>query len=120
MLMNKQNYPVLRTKNVDQVPFKNELYSKDASWTLIYAAGNKKTYRQFVRDCDRPELLLEVLKLKYKDPHFPSLKKIHRIAFFAAFAGVLTSIIKGRKAAAEIQCTVYRYFMPKKQYDNVG
>ncbi len=118
MLMKTHAKTVLTTKSINQVPFKSELYSKDVSGELLHAAGNKKTYRQFIRDCDDPKLLHEILIIKRNQENFPGIKKIQRIAFYAAFAATVTAFFKGKKLAVLASCYVYRNFLPKKQYSN--
>jgi len=78
------------------------------------AVGGFKTYNQFIRDCDNPDLLREVLMIKKNESNFPGVNKIKRISFYAATAAVITAIFQGKKMAKSIQCVVYRYFIPKK------
>jgi|GEM_PF-4615362 len=114
--MKNENTPVLSTKRKDQVPFKSELIGKDVSYKLLMAAGNTKTYRQVIRDCDEPEVLREILILKRNEPHFPGLGKITRIAKYASFAASVTALFKGKQLAVKVKCLVYRVYLPKKQY----
>ena len=116
--MNTKKNTVIKTKQPNQVPFKSELIGKETSWKLIFTAGNKKTYNEFVRDCDNPILLHEVLLLKKNEPHFPGFKKIRRIAFYASTAALVTSLFKGKEFAKSISCSVYRFHLPKKQFTN--
>ncbi len=114
--MKTQNQPVLSTKNVNQVPFKNELIGQDVSPKLLFAAGNNKSYRQVVHDCDDPEVLHEIMVMKRNNPNFPTLKKIRTITRVAGFAAAVTVLFKGRKFASQVKCSVYRIYLPKKQH----
>ena len=107
---------VLSTKRISEVPFKSELYGKDVSFDLIRAAGNKKTYPEFVKSCKNPKLLFEILLLKHSDSHFPSLKKVGRIFKYATTAATITAFFRGKQAAQKIECTIYKTYLPKKQY----
>lgn len=119
MIMNQTTpMPVFTTKNVDEVPFKNELYSKDCSQELLRAVSKKK-YREFIRDCKNPDHLLEVLLIKHTDAHFPNLVQITRIANRANFLGSLLSFVAGSKLGNELKCAIYRNHIPKNQYGTV-
>lgn len=107
--------PAFTTKGVDEVPFKNELYSKDCSFELIQAA-NRKTYREFVRDCKNPDHLLQVMLLKCNEPHFPSLIQVNRISNRATLLGILVKLFAGQAMANELKCAIYRNNIPKNQY----
>lgn len=106
--------PVLIAQQKEQ-PFKIELFSKDCSFDLIRAA-NHKTYKQFIRDCQNPDLLLEVLLVKRNEAHFPSIKQINRIYRLASFWGFVIKLFAGKKASNDLKCAVYRSYIPKQQY----
>ena len=104
---------VLRTKNPNKVPFRSELFGCDISPKLLFSLSNK-TYKQFVRDCEDPELLYEVMMIKRNTPTFPGIRKISRISKFAAFAAGVAVLFKGQQIADQVKCHVYRIYLPKQ------
>lgn len=114
-IVKKQEKQVLITKSPKNLPFRSELYGKDISAKLLFAIGSK-TYRQFIRECEDPELLYEVMILKRNNPKFPTLRKIARITRFAATAASVATIFAGRQISDQVKCNILRMYLPKKQY----
>ena len=114
--MKTLNTTVYATKDIHEVPFKMELLSKDTKPALLFAAGNKKTYPEFIRDCKDPDLLMEVIHLKKDEPHFPSRAKIVRVAIYSAIVFRLVEILVSTKRAKRAAAAVLKLYIPRNQY----